>query len=242
MNWKPLVALLLAFGISASDHAQLEPATCNDFFTQQEEIQIGDSPGLTGQRSPLPKPPEPPPQPSPTSLPGSSSAQRLPAEVLAADSQLVAIVFPRGSIDAPATWRMTAQPDGSIAIAPRRAAGTFAISYGVVIGTTADKSGTTAALTAASDRLVRQLLKSHNLKSNGVSSNLQVAGRAALARELTGDSPVADAGGPLPEHEWLITLARLDGTTAYLIFVAPRPDFATLQPLFDSMLLTFRPQ
>lgn len=137
---------------------------------------------------------------------------------------------------------MTTQPDGSIAVAPARATGTFGISYGVLIGTSTDKGNSTAALTVASDRLVRQLLKTHGLKPNGIASNLQLAGKPALARELSGTSPVSDAGGPLPEHDWLITLPRSDGTTAYLIFVTPQADSATLQPLFDAMLLSFKPQ
>ena len=80
------------------------------------------------------------------------------------------------------------------------------------------------------------------LKANGIGSKIQVAGQAALAREFTGTSPVADSGAVLPEHEWLVTTARPDGTTLYLLFVAPEPDYATLQPLYDSMLLTFKPQ
>ena len=147
-----------------------------------------------------------------------------------------------GSIGAPATWRQTTQPDGSIAVTPPRAAGSFGISYGVVIGTIADRSNSTAGLTVASNNLARQLLKTHGLKPNGISSNIEIAGKPALAREFTGTSPVSDAGTPLPEHDWLITLPRPDGTTAYLIFVAPEPDFATLQSLYDSMLLTFKPQ
>src|ERR1700754_3885117 len=39
---KPLIALLLALGISASVCAQFQPVTCKNSFTQQEEIQAGD--------------------------------------------------------------------------------------------------------------------------------------------------------------------------------------------------------
>ena len=193
------------------------------------------------QHTPLPKPPEPP-QPPPANLPGPSDAQRLSADQLAADQQLVTVPLPHGSIDAPPTWRMTTQADGSIAVAPRRAAGTFGISYGVLIGSSTDKSNSAAALQVASDRLARQLLKTHALKPNGPSSNLQIAGQPALARELNGTSPVADAGHSLPEREWLITLPRPDGTTTYLLFAAPEPDYDALQPLFDSMLLSYKPQ
>jgi beta-barrel assembly-enhancing protease len=204
------------------------------------------APSPTAQRTPLPKPSElpesAPPQPSSANLPSPNVAERLPADQLAADNRLVSVPLPIGSIDAPPNWRMTTQPDGSAAIAPRRAAGAFGISYGVLIGTTTDKGNTIAALTVASDRLTRQLLKTHGLKPNGMPSNLQIAGQPALARELTGASPVSYAGTSLREHDWLITLPRPDGTTAYLLFVAPQPDFATLQPLYDSMLLTFKPQ
>ncbi len=198
------------------------------------------APNQNDQRVPLPKPEEPA-QPPSANLPGPSAAERLPADQLAADNQLVTVPLPHGSIDAPASWRLTTQPDGAVAVAPRRAAGTFGISYGVLTGTSIDKSNSIAALTVASDRLARHLLKTHGLKPNGAGSNLQIAGKAALARELTGTSPVSNAGGPLPEHEWLITLSRPDGTTAYLLFVAPQDDFATLQPLYDSMLLSFKP-
>ena len=193
----------------------------------------------TDRRTPLPKPEEPP-QPPQANPPDPSVAGRLPADQLAADNQPVTVPLPHGSIDAPPTWRMTPQPDGSIAVAPRGATGTFGISYGVLIGTSTDKGNSTAALTVASDRLVRQLLKTHGLKPNGIASNLQIAGQNALGRELTGTSPISDAGGPLPEHEWLITLPRPDGTTAYLIFVAPQSDSAALQPLFDAMVLSFQ--
>jgi hypothetical protein len=193
------------------------------------------------QRTQLPKPDEASQAP-PANLPGTSVPERLPADQLAAESQLVPVALPNGSIDAPPTWRMTTQPGGSVAVAPRRAAGSYGISYGVLIGTASDKSNSAAALTVANDRLGRQLLKGHNLKPNGIASNLQVAGKPAIARELTGTSPVLDGSSPLPEHAWLITLPRTDGTTAWLIFVAPEPDFATLQPLYDAMLLTFKSQ
>jgi hypothetical protein len=97
-------------------------------------------------------------------------------------------------------------------------------------------------LQVASDRLARQILKSHQLKANGIGSGIQVAGKAAFARDFAGTSPVADGGSPLLEHGWFITMPRSDGTTLWLIFVAPEPDFATLQPLYDSMLLSFKPQ
>ncbi len=191
------------------------------------------------QRTQLPKPDEAS-QASPGNLPGSSGPERLPADQLDAANHLVPVTLPNGSIDAPPTWHMTTQPDGSIAVAPRRAAGDFGISYGVLIGTSTDKSNSAASLAVASDRLTRQLLQDHNLKPNGIPSNLQVAGKPAIARELTGTSPVSDGGTPLPEHAWLITLPNSAGTTPWLVFVAPRPDFDTLQPLYDSMLLTFK--
>lgn len=193
------------------------------------------------QHTPLPKPDETSQAP-PANPTGPADAGRLPAEELAAESHLVPVTLPNGSIDAPPTWRMTTQPGGSVAVAPRRAAGAFGISYGVLIGTSTDKGNSAAALTVASDRLSRQLLKGHNLKPNGIPSNLQVAGKVAIARELSGTSPVSDGGSPLPERAWLITLPSSAGTTVWLIFVAPQSDFDTLQPLYDSMLLTFKPQ
>ena len=232
-----------AFGSAASGAAPPAPLPVSAPVPSAPP-EVASAPGPANpQRTHLPKPDESDQsQSAPASLPGPTAAQRLPAEQLAAESHLVPVTLPNGSIDAPPTWRMTTQPGGSVAVAPRRAAGTFGISYGVLIGTSTDKSNSAAALTVASDRLSRQLLKGHNLKPDGIPSNLQVAGQTAIARELTGTSPVSDGGTPLPERAWLITLPSSTGTTIWLIFVAPRPDFDTLQPLYDSMLLTFKSQ
>jgi hypothetical protein len=199
------------------------------------------APNPPTQRTPLP-PPTLPPATAPDNASSPNAVPRLPSSPLVSEAQFVTFTLPIGSIDAPSTWRITTQPDGSSAVAPPRATGAFGISYGVLIGTSPDKANTTAALTVAADRLAHQLLKTHGLKPNGIASNLQIAGQPALAREFSSTSPVTDAGVALPEHDWLITLPRRDGTTAYLLFVAPQPDFATLQPLYDSMLLTFKPQ
>jgi len=204
------------------------------------EVAYAPNPTPAAQHTPLPKPAAPPQVPA--TLADPSVAVRLPADQLAASHPFVTMPLPIGSIDAPSSWHMTKQPDGSIALAPRHGTGSFGLSYGVLIGSSPDKSNTPGAFNTTTERLIRQLAKTHELTPDGPMSNLQIAGRPVLARELTGTSPISDAGIPLRERDWLVTLARTDGTTAWLIFVAPQPDFTTLQPLYDSMLLSFKPQ
>ena len=154
--------------------------------------------------------------------------------------------LPHGSIDCSLNLAHDhTQPDDSVAVAPRRAA---CDCFGISLRCPPrqlhrPRSNSVAALTVASDRLARHLPQDPRAQTLAASPpTSEVAGKPALARELTGTSPVSDAGSPLPEHAWLITLPRPDGTTAYLLFVAPQADFAILQPLYDSMLLSFKPQ
>ncbi|HVG26380.1 MAG TPA: hypothetical protein VM865_02150, partial [Acidobacteriaceae bacterium] len=99
-----------------------------------------------------------------------------------------------------------------------------------------------ASLAAATDKLVQQIAANNGLTQTGAPRSLQVGGQPASARDLRGTSAVAANGTPQPEHDWLVTVARPDGDLDFLIFVAPESDFATLQPLFNSMLASFKPE
>lgn len=177
-------------------------------------------------------------------LPPLSSAQ------LGLSNRLVRVQGSSFSIAAPAGWtrvNSSAASDlptaNTLALAPLGGAGSFGLAYGVVLGVLQQQGeGVTgaAALGRAADSLTAALLQSHNLQPEGAASTLQVGGQPAVSRLLRGASPI---GGPgAAERDWLVLVGRPDGDVDVLLFVAPTAQFATLQPLFNNMLASFRPQ
>ena len=79
------------------------------------------------------------------------------------------------------------------------------------------------------------------LQQIGQIQQANVGQQRGYAVELQGQSPVADAGRSVAEHDWLVTMARADGAVAYVVFVSPERDFGKLLPLFRSMAESFRP-
>jgi hypothetical protein len=54
---------------------------------------------------------------------------------------------------------------------------------------------------------------------------------------LESTSPFTTANGqPQKERDWLVTLPQQDGSVIYMVFVAPKSEFAQFKPAFDDML------
>lgn len=190
------------------------------------------------QREPLP---QAAPQPPPAAAPGTP--QRLTDSQLGLDARTKTVQLTTGSTRVPSNWQEIALPDGSFAIAPPGGAGSFGIAYGVLFADAPQKSPIPDnGLGAASENLVRQLAKAHNLKAGPAVTNLQIADQPALARDLHGLSPITDAGSQIAERDWLVTFRRPTGSLGYVLFIAPEQDFDRLQPVWDTMIQSFKPQ
>ncbi len=177
--------------------------------------------------------------------PAIQTTAPLPRAAFRLNDPLTRIQATRYALQAPASWKRTDSADGTVTLAPPGGAGSFGVAYGLVTGIAKqDGNGVMDATTLASatTTLVSSFTQTSGLAQTGAAATLQVAGRAAQAITLRGTSPVADAGTQLPERDWLITIARPDGDLNYLVFVSPERDFATLKPLFDTILRTFLPQ
>lgn len=171
----------------------------------------------------------------------------LPLAQLGLHDRLVRAQFASFSISAPSSWSASSSsgPQKVITLAPPGGSGDFGLAYGVMLGI-AQQSGNgvsdAGSLATASDSFAQQLAQSDGLTTTGSASSLTIGGQPATARDLRGTSPVGSNARAEPEHDWLLTVARPDGDLDYLIFVAPESDFATLKPLFSSMLQSFRPE
>lgn len=147
-------------------------------------------------------------------------------------------------INAPANWRMTAETNGGATLAPAGGSGTFGLVYGAVIGT-AQAEGITDedSLANATQQLAQQISQQNGgLRQLNQIQTMNLNGQLANGMELRGRSPLVENGMTLPEHEWLIAMPSRDGDLHYIIFVAPERDFRALQPTFEVMLNSFRPQ
>ena len=147
-------------------------------------------------------------------------------------------------INAPANWQATEEKNGGATLAPVGGSGTFGLVYGAVIGT-AQTEGVTDedSLANATQQLAQQISQQNGgLRQLNQIQTMTLNGQIANGMELRGRSPLVENGMTLPEREWLIAMPSRDGDLHYIIFVAPERDFRALQPTFEAMLNSFRPQ
>jgi hypothetical protein len=77
------------------------------------------------------------------------------------------------------------------------------------------------------------------LKEIGRDETIRTKSVTGKSSELIGSSPIKDAQGKaLQERDWLVAIARRDGTVLYLVFISPDKDFASMRPAFEGMLRT----
>jgi len=174
-----------------------------------------------------------------------AGAVRLSRSSLGIGDPMVLYQVRRFSISYPASWQKAEAKDGTVALVPPNGAGQAGIAYGVLIETVRLQNGVTdeASLARATTALVQQLSRQNEgLQQTGQMTSLSLGGQAANAVELQGQSPVVEGGSPLPERDWLVTIARPDGDLTYMVFVSPEPDFAILKPVYSAMAQSFRAQ
>lgn len=175
------------------------------------------------------------------------SVGRLTAAQLGITSPLKLVQGANFAISAPASWvRSAADETGGFTLSPQGGAGDFGTAYGVVLGVVRQGGngiGDSSSLRTATDAFASRLMQSTGLTPDGPASSVQIAGQAATSRFLRGQSPVVGVNGSAgAERDWLVTVARPDGDMDTLIFVAPADQWNQMQPLFQSMLGSFRPQ
>jgi len=141
----------------------------------------------------------------------------------------------------PDNWQTTTdQQSGSITIGPPSGVSQGTVAYGVMMGGFSPQGG--ASLSAATQQLVQGITQGNpGMRQTSGADNIRVNRVPGISVDLSGQSPVLDSRGtPLPEHDWLVTLQRADGSVLYAVFVAPERDFEQLRPTFENMLRTLR--
>jgi len=138
------------------------------------------------------------------------------------------------SISYPANWQAMAGQN-SATLAPTAGVGQNAIAYGVIVASAQNVDA--SSLNDATQGLIQNLQETNpGLRVYESPRRIQVNGGEALSTMLTGNSPIQQDGRPLPERDWLVTMARPEGGLLHIVFIAPERQFGQLQPTYQRML------
>jgi beta-barrel assembly-enhancing protease len=144
-------------------------------------------------------------------------------------------------ISYPENWQVFGDQSSSATIAPSSGVSQNAVAYGVMIANyQPEEAG--ESLDAATHELIAGLRQSNpDLKQIGRDETIRTKSVTGKSAELIGSSPIKDAQGKaLQERDWLVAIARRDGTVLYLVFISPDKDFASMRPAFEGMLRTLQ--
>jgi len=138
------------------------------------------------------------------------------------------------SISYPENWEAGAGQN-SATFAPTAGAGQNAIAYGAIVASARNVDANS--LIDATQGLIQNLQETNpGLQVYESPRRIQVSGGEALSTVLTGNSPIQQGGRPLPERDWLVTMARPEGGMLHVVFIAPERQFAQLEPTYQRML------
>jgi hypothetical protein len=150
------------------------------------------------------------------------------------------------SIDYPGNWKAAAGGGGAT-IAPEggvnvESADNASVAYGVLIGRFAPNPAGT--VDASFKQLIEKLIAENpGLRQSGKVEAVEpglISGAQGLSVELEGKSPLTQGGEPMVERDWLVAIARPDGSLSTMVFVAPGDDAEALRPTYETMLGSFR--
>jgi hypothetical protein len=145
------------------------------------------------------------------------------------------------SIARPSNWDVVPpqQQGNSVTIAPRAGLTNNGVGYGVVINGVRPQGGDIDQVTS---QLVQQMQQGGgDLQQTGSAQPITVNGIHGRSVNMESTSPFPGPNGQSQkERDWLVTLPQQDGTVIYLVFVAPKSEFAQFKPTFDDMLRSLR--
>lgn len=171
---------------------------------------------------------------SPTPAPAAATIANVSYQQVAPAADFKTFQAPDFTISYPANWQAISGQN-SATFAPSAGVGDNAVAYGAIAGSAQNVD--TSSINNATQGLIQNLVTTNpGLHIYDSSRKIQVAGADALSTMLAGNSPIQEGGKPLPERDWLITLARPEGGMMHVVFISPEKDFSKLQPVFQKML------
>src|SRR5215472_13341887 len=149
------------------------------------------------------------------------------------------------TIGYPSNWKAFGDAQSAVTLAPPNGVGQdsnsqSAVAVGVIIDSYEPEQG--ASLDQATRDLIASLRQSNpDLRQVGNGEAIRVNGVSGRSTDLIGNSPIRDNNGRAQrERDWLVAIARQDGSVVYLVFIAPQNQFDQLRPTYEQMLRTLR--
>jgi Zn-dependent protease with chaperone function len=151
------------------------------------------------------------------------------------------------SIEYPGNWKAAVGGGGGATIAPEggvnvESADSVSVAYGALLGGFVPNPAGT--LDAAFKQLVDKLVRENaGLKQSGRIEPIEpglISNAQGRSVELQGNSPLMQGGEPMVEHDWLVAIARPDGSLSTIVFVAPGDDAEALRSTYETMLGSFK--
>ncbi|HEU4390318.1 MAG TPA: M48 family metallopeptidase [Blastocatellia bacterium] len=142
-------------------------------------------------------------------------------------------------ISRPENWQVTLpeQRGQFVTIAPQQGIKGSDVGYGVLLNGAPAPQGQRTSIDEMTAQLIQQIQQSNDMEEVGKPEPIMVGGIEGRSTFLRSRSPFPDTDGqPLKERDWLVTVQRRDGSMIYMIFVAPKSDFARFQPTFEAMV------
>ena len=170
---------------------------------------------------------------------GKSPAALPPLENVEPSRQMVPTDLGPLRIHRPENWQVTLpeQKGQFVTIAPQQGITSSGVGYGVLLNGAPAPQGQRLSIDEMTAQLIQQIQQNNELGELSKPQPIMVAGIEGRSTFLQSKSPYPNANGqPQKERDWLVTVQRRDGSVIYMIFVAPRSDFARFQPTFEAML------
>ncbi|WP_321474838.1 M48 family metalloprotease [uncultured Paludibaculum sp.] len=167
---------------------------------------------------------------TPAQLPNAQKPAEVPISSTTKSTQTSGM-----SISYPSNWQETSD-QGSLTVAPAEGRVQSFIGYGVMVNIAQAPSGQKVNLEQDTQKLLQGMAQQNSgMKVVEQAQQVTIGGSKALVTKLASDSPYAGT----KETDVVVTIDR--GTALYyLIFVAPEPDYAKLEPVFQQMTRSIR--
>ena len=142
-------------------------------------------------------------------------------------------------IQRPENWpvALPQQQGQFVTIAPQAAITNRGVGYGVLLNGAPAPQGQRRGIDELTRALIQQMQQNNELEQLAKPEPISVGGVEGRATFLQSPSPFPGAEGQSQkERDWLVTVARPDGSMIFMIFMAPQGDFERFKPTFEAMV------
>jgi Zn-dependent protease with chaperone function len=175
----------------------------------------------------------------------SANATGTPPQGVLPSTRMVSAKVGPVTIQHPENWdlKMPQKEGDFVTIAPAAGITNNGVGYGVLLNGIAPPQGGRVNIDDVTGQLVQDMQQNNGLEPLGNAQAIKIGNVEGRSVMFHSTSPIPSAKGqPQLERDWLVTVPQRDGSTIFMIFVAPQSEFARLQPTYEAMLKSLQGQ